>query len=136
MLGPSLLRDMNDNLSQSISDELGLPRALALLGKDLNGDGIPELEIADNLDTLFEISEAEKNAVQTFFNTADSNVLEVAARGLLQNATTRFVYDFDSYQTSVNLVKPVASVNPRLTFFRNGYILVQHATLINLFSNF
>lgn len=106
-LAPSLLREVNANLSQVISDELGLPKAMALLGKDLNGDFQVESDPVDNLDGISEISEAENSDIQSFFNTEDSNQLTIIARRLLQNATARFVYDFDSYQLAIQSNKPV-----------------------------
>ncbi|MEP7107403.1 MAG: SpvB/TcaC N-terminal domain-containing protein [Ferruginibacter sp.] len=109
-LSPSLLRDINDNLSQIVSDELGLPKAMALLGKDLNGDGKADLEIADNIDGIPEITEAENNDIALFFNLEDSNQLIQGARKLLQNATARFVYDFDSYRTNTKLSQPVKPI--------------------------
>jgi len=90
-----------------IYDELGLPKAIALLGKDLDGDGKAELDIADNLAGIPEITETEQADIQSFFNTENANTLSATARTLLHNATSRFVYDFDSYHSSANFDKPV-----------------------------
>lgn len=96
-LSPSLVRDINDNLSEVLTDELGLVKAVALLGKDLDGDNIPELERCDELDNLSAISETESATIQAFFETENSNQLHNLGAQLLQGATSRFVYDFDRY---------------------------------------
>ncbi|CAN5882482.1 hypothetical protein BH18ACI4_BH18ACI4_00630 [soil metagenome] len=100
MLAPERMRDPNDNLSSVLFDELGLVKAVALEGKDLDGDGIVELETADNLIGLEENTEGEMADIGTFFGTEDSEDLRAIGRDLLKNATGRFVYDFDRYQLS------------------------------------
>jgi RHS repeat-associated protein len=99
-LAPERLRDANDNLSSVLLDELGLVKATALEGKDLDGDGLTELEVADDLRGLEEITEGELAEIRTFFETDDSEELERIGRNLLRNATSRFVYDFDRYRRS------------------------------------
>lgn len=80
-LSPSVMRDINDNLSVVVSDELGLVKAAALLGKDLDGDGIPELEICDNLEGFSEISSAAEQAdIELYFQTEASDELEEIAQ--------------------------------------------------------
>lgn len=103
-LGPQVMRDLNDNLSAVLTDELGLVKASAILGKDLDGDGVVELDLTDSLAGLQEITGNETTAIQSFFASEDSNELETIGRTLLQQATGRFVYDFDAYQ---NTGKPV-----------------------------
>ncbi|MGD2087635.1 MAG: SpvB/TcaC N-terminal domain-containing protein [Candidatus Aminicenantes bacterium] len=127
-LSPVKMRDINDNLSEVLIDELGLVKAVALLGKDLDGDGMVELEIADNLSGLEESTETEDTAILDFFKTEDSEDLKGIGKDLLQQATSRFVYDFDRYKViddqnknyikdgNPELVKPlppvvVASIN-------------------------
>lgn len=98
-LQPAIVRDNNDNITRSLYDELGLLKAVAFLGKDLNTDGIAELDIADDLNGLEEItSPAEQTAIAAFFNTEDSVALMTAAAGLLQHATIRYVYDYEKYR--------------------------------------
>lgn len=97
-LAPTKMRDINDNLSEALTDELGLVKATALLGKDLDGNGLAELELADNLNGLNDISEAEQDDIQAFFETEDSVELEAIGRRLLQQAGSRIVYDFDAYR--------------------------------------
>ncbi|MEP6901374.1 MAG: SpvB/TcaC N-terminal domain-containing protein, partial [Actinomycetota bacterium] len=99
-LTPERMRDPNDNLSSVIFDELGLVKAAALEGKDLNGDGVAELETADNLNGFEESTDAEQVNIQAFFAAEDSEVLRAVGRNLLKNATFRFVYDFDRYRLS------------------------------------
>ena len=103
-LAPQLVRDLNDNLSAVLIDELGLVKASAILGKDLDQDGTVELDLTDDLDQLQEITENEVTTIQAFFAEEDSNVLESLGRDLLQQATSRFIYDFDVYR---NTGKPV-----------------------------
>ena len=104
------MRDINDNLSEVMVDELGLVKAVAVLGKDLDNDGEPELELADDLTGFEEITENEKTVIQDFFLKEDSNDIDQIGRDLLKHATRRFVYDFDTYRNSG---KPVvtASIN-------------------------
>jgi RHS repeat-associated protein len=99
LLTPVRLRDANDNLSAIVSDELALVKAQALLGKDVDGDGTAELELADNLDGLTAHSSAEAATVALLVGSDDSVAIEALARQLLQNATMRFVYDLDSWRT-------------------------------------
>ncbi len=97
-LSPTLLRDANDNLSAILQDELGLVKAVALLGKDLDHDNVAELQLLDDLSGLTEVTPAaETVAIQAFFAQADSTVLMTDAGQLLQHATARFVYDLGQY---------------------------------------
>lgn len=94
-LSPKRMRDINDNFSEAISDELGLVKAMAVMGK---GDE------ADEMGTLSEeTTAAEHAALNDIFAIADADgvcdsiALYTEAKSLLQNATTRFVYNFDAY---------------------------------------
>ena len=107
-VAPRQMRDINDNLSEVLMDELGLVKAVAILGKDLNNDGIAELEIADNLSGLSEITEAETADIDSFFQSKDSVELDEIGRKLLGQATSRFLYDFDTYRNSG---KPVVTAS-------------------------
>ncbi len=97
-LSPRRIRDMNDNLSEVLLNELALPKAFALLGKDLDNDGLVELDAADSLVGLDERTDAESIAIQDFFATEDSTLLEQRGRALLQGATRRYLYDFTSFE--------------------------------------
>jgi RHS repeat-associated protein len=99
-LVPVKIRDINNNLSGVLFDELGLVKASALFGKDLDGDGIAELEIADDLNGMEAFFENEHTDIDALFQTEDSNQLETTGRKLLKNATSRFLYDFDVYRKS------------------------------------
>jgi RHS repeat-associated protein len=98
-LSPQRMRDINNNLSEAIADELGLVKAMAIFGKGLE---------ADDLTGLSESTEqAELDLVNQFFSTpdtlegvTDSQALTSKANSLLQHATARFFYDFDVYNAS------------------------------------
>jgi RHS repeat-associated protein len=86
------LKDHNDNLSEAITDELGMIKSTALLGKGAE---------ADDLAGLSEFtSPAEETAIAAFFNAANSSELVTRGTALLAHATTRFVYDLAAFQTS------------------------------------
>ncbi len=105
-LQPVKLRDSNANLSEAMLDELGMVKSFALLGKDLDGDGSPELELADSLQGIPVLTDAEQPTIQAFFQSEDSEVLNQHAATLLGRATKRFVYDLHTF---VNNGRPVAS---------------------------
>ncbi len=103
-LSPTLMKDSNDNLSEVLLDELGLVKAIAIMGKGNE---------ADDLQGLSEItSEAEHNLIQQYFTLSDTSALRDTARQLLQHATGRFVYNFHQYQTSVFLQEEQLEQNP------------------------
>ncbi len=104
-LQPSKTKDQNDTISEVLIDELGMVKARAIYGKDLDNDGVAELQLADELTGLTEATEAEQAAIDTFFAEDDSNVLETQARTLLQHATQRFVYNLSAYSDEG---KPIA----------------------------
>ena len=107
-LSPVKMRDINDNISEVILDELGMVKATALLGKDLNQDGIAELELADNLNDLEAISENEEALIQSFFQSEDSEVLRQLGRQLLKGSSSRMIYDLEAYRTNG---KPVVAAS-------------------------
>ncbi len=89
-LSPQRMRDINNNLSESLTDELGLVKAMAVFGKGNE---------ADDLSGISEVTEEnEKNLVNNFFSAPDSVLLTDIGKGLLQHATARFVYDFDAFR--------------------------------------
>ena len=88
-LSATRMRDINNNLSEVLLDEIGLVKAMAVMGK---GDE------ADDLQGLSEITdEAERSLVQQYFTMTDTQELRNTARELLQHASARFVYDLDRY---------------------------------------
>ena len=114
-LSPQRMRDANNNITVAVADELGLIKAIAVMGK---GDE------ADDLAGLNEFtSVAENNLINELLalpetgDITDSIVVHDKAKLLLNHATVRFVYDLDVYK---NAGKPavVASIG-RETHFRN-----------------
>ena len=97
-LSPVLFRDINDNLSQAIYDELGMIKAVAILGKDLDHDNVAELQLCDDLTGLTEVTGTnEANAIQAYFAQGDSVQLMTQAAQLIQHATSRWLYDLGQY---------------------------------------
>lgn len=91
-LKPKRMKDMNNNISEVLFDELGLVKASAVLGKGNE---------ADDLSGLTEhTTVAEQNTINTFFSTSLSTDLTDQGKNLLQHASTRFLYDFDVYKNS------------------------------------
>lgn len=116
-LSPQRLRDANDNLSESLADELGLTKALALFGKGAEADdlaGINEFT-----------SPAESALINNFLLAADSAQLTTAAKNLLQQATTFFVYDLDAYRNSGGRPSVAASIVREQHFVDNPNSAVQ-----------
>lgn len=96
-LSPRRMRDINNNYSEVITGELGLVKAMALLGKGNEADGLAGLTEYTEQD--------ETGLIQDFFKAPaaangvlDSNELVAKAKALLQHATARFLYDFDAYK--------------------------------------
>lgn len=90
-LSPMRMKDINGNLSEAISDELGLVKAVALMGKGSE---------ADELTDLTEITEvAESTLIDSFFQATDSVQLTDIGKSLLNRASSRFIYDFEAYIT-------------------------------------
>ncbi len=100
-LSPEIMRDINDNISAVIVDELGMVKAAAVEGKALNnplqgeeGDnllGFTEQTAgneAQNIADFFSIANAVAPIV------ANTILLQQLARDLLGNASARMVYDF------------------------------------------
>ena len=91
-LSPQWMKDINGNYSVNISDELGLIKAFAILGKGTE---------ADDLTGIDEITlDAEKNKTIDFFNSTNSLNLISNAKALLSKATIRYIYDLDTYLIS------------------------------------
>nr|WP_320014948.1 SpvB/TcaC N-terminal domain-containing protein [uncultured Desulfobacter sp.] len=107
-LAPTRMRDINDNLSQVLVDELGMVKATAYLGKDIDGDGVAELDPADDLMGLPEAGESEDAAITAFLEHVDSNNIVADGKALLKNASRRFVYDLNAYK---NTSKPAVAVS-------------------------
>lgn len=95
-LAPTRMRDVNDDLSEILLDELGMVKAMAVMGK---GDE------ADNLEGIVEWETPEEKALSASFWTeiskveTDSILLQQTGRTLLMAATARFIYDYDRFST-------------------------------------
>lgn len=109
-LMPERLRDPNDNLSEVLTEELGLVKATALLGK---GDEADDL---DGLDAF--TTPAETAQIASFFNAPSSTQLIIEGKVLLGHATTRFVYNLAAYQTS-GMPAAVATIKREEHFKQN-----------------
>ncbi|HTE58255.1 MAG TPA: SpvB/TcaC N-terminal domain-containing protein [Verrucomicrobiae bacterium] len=99
-LVPERMRDINDNISEALSDELGLVKVMAILGKGTEAD---DLTGQDEFTTA-----AESAKIAAFFAAASSADLTAKGKDLLGHASIRVVYDFDVYQTSG---KPVVAAS-------------------------
>jgi len=116
-LSPEKMKDINRNLSQVITDELGLVKATAVCGKGNE---------ADDLFGLNESSDTEEiTLIHNFFNVpattegiCESQTLINLGKQLLQHASVRFIYDFESFK---NYGKPVvvASIAREVHFQKN-----------------
>lgn len=117
-MAPQRMRDINNNLSEAISDELGFIKAMAVMGKGNEADDLTGLAEITSMD--------EVNVVQDFFNAPDSVQLTIKGKSLLQHATTRFVYDLEAYGKSG---KPavVAAITREEHFQKNNNSPVQIA---------
>jgi len=110
-LAPQRIKDLNDNISEVISNELGLVKATALLGKGNE---------ADDLAGLNEFTTAGENTEEmNFLNALTSTELVTRGKNLLHHATSRFVYDFDAYKNSGKPAK-VASIFREEHFQKNN----------------
>jgi RHS repeat-associated protein len=115
-LAPQRMKDVNNNLSEVLTDELGMVKVIAVFGKGNEADdlvGINEFTLAAN-----------QAQITAFFSSSDSALLTSRGKALLQHATTRFVYDFDAFR---NLRKPavVASITREEHFQKNNNSPVQ-----------
>lgn len=118
-LAPLQMKDQNDNLSEVIIDELGLPKALVLKNKNSGSDKADEvnnLKAYTLKKALTTDPDEEQDKIEKYFlaanqNITDANVdynggLQTYAAQLLDRATARFAYDFACYDSSGNFVKP------------------------------
>jgi RHS repeat-associated protein len=108
-LSAQRMRDINDNLSEAISDELGFVKATAVMGKGAEADELTGL--TDSTDG------PETAAVADFFDSADSVALTARGKALLGRASTRFVYDLDAYRSSGGTRPAVAAAIVREEHF-------------------
>ena len=91
-LSPRRMQDANDNISEVLTDELGLVKAMAAFGKGAEADDLAGL---DEFTTA-----AERARIDDFFSAATSGELVSIGKDLLGHATLRFLYDLDVYKDS------------------------------------
>lgn len=109
-LSPKKMKDINGNFSEAISDELGLVKVIAVMGKGNQ---------ADELTGITEITSAEEaKIISDFFQTTDTVLLNSLGKKLLNNATSRFIYDFETYKTKVQ--PAVVAAISRETHYRKS----------------
>jgi Salmonella virulence plasmid 65kDa B protein/Insecticide toxin TcdB middle/C-terminal region/Insecticide toxin TcdB middle/N-terminal region/FG-GAP-like repeat len=110
-LSPQILRDINNNISEVKTDELGMVKAMAIFGKGNEADDLTGI--------LQETEAVEQTAITSFFSSNISTDLTNLAKNLLNHATVRFLYDFDRYK---NTGKPavVASISREEHFQQNN----------------
>jgi RHS repeat-associated protein len=110
-LSPQRMRDPNNNLSEVLTDELGMVKATAIFGKGNE---------ADELSGLHDYSTPSEETILTgFFNASDAVQLYNLGKELLQHATARYVYQPDAYLKSGKPVA-VASIIREEHFHVNG----------------
>lgn len=94
------VRDPNDNLLEAVTDELGMVKASAVLGKGLEADDLAGI---DEFTTP-----GEQAAVADFFAAPTTADLTARAKALLGHATSRFVYDLWAFR---NAGEPVVAAS-------------------------
>src|SRR5262249_10594605 len=82
---PVRMTDANGNISELLLDELGWVKATAVRGKGAEGDSLSGLTVVPTA--------ADAAALATFLAAPTSVELDPAARTLLQQASSRYVYD-------------------------------------------
>lgn len=99
-LSPQRMRDINNNISASICDELGIVKVSAVMGKGNEGDDVTGFTEATDIN--------ESALISNFLSAPDSTQLMTMAKTLLGSASSRFVYDYDTY---VNTGKPAVTAS-------------------------
>lgn len=111
MLSPRKMKDANGNFSETICDELGRVKAVAIMGKGNE---------ADELTGLQEITDAAEEAlINNFLNATDSVQLTNAGKVLLQRASTRFVYDVNAFMVA-GAPTSIAGIKREQHFVKNN----------------
>lgn len=95
-LQPERMKDLNDNISELCYDALGMPVAMALLGKGTQGDDLDGMDPEDVTDYAHQ---------QAFWNAPASQ-----ARQLLKRATWRCVYNLEAFAAGQNHSAAVAMI--------------------------
>lgn len=88
-LQPTVLRDINGNLSAAVYDETGMTKAQAVMGKGDEADRIDGIAAGS--------SEDEDELVRRFFRATEWDEVESLAKTLLGGASERYVADYDAW---------------------------------------
>lgn len=115
---PRRMKDINDNLSEVLLDELGMVKAMAIMGKGQEADFLNGLNSFEDA--------AELDLIRQYFDSANATILTQNVKQLLQKATARFVYDFDAYTREGKPVV-VSSIMREEHFLKNNISPVQIA---------
>lgn len=115
-LRPQRMRDPNNNLTEVLTDALGLVKAFAQFGKGNEADNLAGLEAATRV--------AEQVHLDAFWSASDTATLLNEANQLLQHATARYVYDVHAFHTSGRPVA-VASILREQHFSQNPNAALQ-----------
>jgi RHS repeat-associated protein len=116
-LSPRRMKDINGNLSEAVSDELGIVKAAAIMGKGSQADDLTGInEFTDAAETT--LIDNFLNVGTTVDGISDSIALHNIGKQLLQHATTRFVYDWQAY--AVNGRPAVVAAISRETHYRKA----------------
>ncbi len=102
---PVRIVDPNDNVSETVLDELGRVKASAVLGKGAEADSLEGLRSWTTPE--------EATRLATFLSASDSVALATAGAALLRSATTRHVYDLGAYQASGGTSPPMVATISR-----------------------
>ncbi|MFL5739893.1 MAG: SpvB/TcaC N-terminal domain-containing protein [Flavisolibacter sp.] len=111
-ISPEKMKDPNDNITEILTNELGIIKALAVSGKgheadDLSGWSSPG-------------SAAEDLLISDFFGATDSTQLVNNGKSLLRHASFCYIHDFDRYRISGNK-EPAAIVTiARVDHYQNN----------------
>lgn len=108
-LSPQRIQDANDNISEVLTDELGMVKAQALFGKGAEADDLIGLDEFT--------SAAEAGTITNFFSAATSDQLTATGKDLLRRATMRFLYDLNVYKNSGGTRPAVAAAVVRERHF-------------------
>lgn len=118
-LSAQRMKDSNNNLSETITDELGIVKASAVMGKGTEGDNLSGL-------TEYETA-SERTFIDNFFHTSKRFKYTPAdpdASGLIRNAGSRFVYDIDAFRLR-GLPAVIATITREEHFTMNAASLIQ-----------
>lgn len=120
-MSPDRMIDHNANPSAVLKDELGLVKAVAAEGNGVYADAsrtrVNIIQAADNLFGLTEYTEAAETANialllnSATYNSTHTEQLRQAGNNLLQAASVRFVYDFDTYHRTESQPVVAASIS-------------------------